>query len=416
MEFILYFNIIVSVLFFICYAYQVFYVFVPFFKKERPHKETKMHRYAVLICARNESAVIADLVNSINAQDYPSRLITTFVMADNCTDNTAEIARNAGAQVYERFNKQLVGKGYAMDVLLKNIHRDWGEDAFDAFVVFDADNVLCEDYITNLNVTFSDGYDIITTYRNSKNWGENWISAGYALWFMRESRFLNLPRHILSANAGVSGTGFMFSDKVLRETGGWPFHLLTEDIEFTINSVLRGYRIGYCHNGVFFDEQPVKFSQSFTQRMRWAKGVFQVFGRYGLDLFKGALKGDFSCYDMTMNLMPAVLLAFVSVLVNGTACFMSVITGRRLDVIGLGIAMWLYNMYTMFLAIGAVTLLTQWKRIYAPRHKKVMYLFTFPLFMMTYIPISIAALFVDVQWKQIAHTDSKNLSAIINTK
>lgn len=416
MNFLTGFNMAVSVLFMIFYSYQMLYIVIPFLKKQKTTPAAQDKKYAVLICARNEQNVIGQLIDSIKNQDYPKDKVTVFVLADNCTDATAAAARRAGAIVYERFDTSHVGKGYAMEALLGNISRDWGKHAFDGYFVFDADNILSTDFISRMNDVFCQGYDIVTGYRNSKNWGENWVSAGYALWFMRESRFLNLPRHLLSANAGVSGTGFMFSDRVLRETGGWPFHLLTEDIEFTVHSVLRGFRIGYCHNAVFFDEQPVKFSQSFTQRMRWAKGVFQVFGRYGLDLFKGALKGDFSCYDMMMNLMPAALLAFVSVLVNGTACFAGVITGRRLDIIGLSIVMWLCNVYTMFLAIGAITLVTQWKRIYAPRHKKVLYLFTFPLFMMTYIPISMAALFVDVQWKQIAHTDSKNLSAIINTK
>lgn len=413
MEFILYFNIIVSVLFFICYAYQVFYVFVPFFKKERPHKETKMHRYAVLICARNESAVIADLVNSINAQDYPSRLITTFVMADNCTDNTAEIARNAGAQVYERFNKQQVGKGYAMDVLLKNIHRDWGEDAFDAFVVFDADNVLCEDYITNLNVTFSDGYDIITTYRNSKNWGENWISAGYGLWFLRESEYLNHSRHLMGNSCAVGGTGFMFSNEIVKKQGGWPFHLLTEDIEFSIDNVLAGKKIGYCGTAQFFDEQPTKFSESYKQRLRWAKGYFQVFAKYGKTLIKKTIaRENFSCFDMSMSIMPAAVLAMGSFVLNIAVSLVGFLLGWDMSMLMESCLMSLVNSYLMLFLVGGITVITQWKDIHTAWHKKILYTFTFPLFMFTFIPIAICALFGNVTWQPIAHTQSASLATI----
>ena len=97
------------------YAYQLFFLAVPFTRKQEAHKPEVLHRFAILICARNESAVIADLLQSIQHQSYDQSLITTFVMADNCTDNTAEIARQNGAVVYTRFNKEKVGKGYALE-------------------------------------------------------------------------------------------------------------------------------------------------------------------------------------------------------------------------------------------------------------------------------------------------------------
>ena len=228
MNFLTGFNMAVSVLFMIFYSYQMLYIVIPFLKKQKTTPAAQDKKYAVLICARNEQNVVGQLIDSIKNQDYPKDKVTVFVLADNCTDATAAAARRAGAIVYERFDTSHVGKGYAMETLLGNISRDWGEHAFDGYFVFDADNILSTDFISRMNDVFCRGYDIVTGYRNSKNWGENWVSAGYALWFMRESRFLNLPRHLLSANAGVSGTGFMFSDRVLRETGGWPFHLLTE--------------------------------------------------------------------------------------------------------------------------------------------------------------------------------------------
>ena len=155
-------NFSLAVLFVLCYAYQFLYLAVPFLKKDKPHGPAKLHRYAVLISARNEAAVIGHLLDSIRNQDYPSDLVTTFVIADNCTDATAEVARQHGAVVYERFNRVKVGKGYAMNELLAHIDRDYGK-VFDGFFVFDADNLLEPDYITQMNRTFSDGYEIITS-------------------------------------------------------------------------------------------------------------------------------------------------------------------------------------------------------------------------------------------------------------
>ena len=202
------------------------------------------------------------------------------MVADNCSDNTASLAREHGAIVYERFNTQQIGKGYAMDYLTQRIARDYGKNRFDGYFVFDADNLLKEDYIEEMNKTFSDGYQIVTSYRNSKNYGDNWISAGYAQWFLRESKYLNNARMLLGTSCAVSGTGFLFSREIFKKNRGWKFYLLTEDIEFTVNSVINGEKIGYCKTAVIYDEQPTTFKQSWNQRLRWARvlsaGVLQV--------------------------------------------------------------------------------------------------------------------------------------------
>ena len=88
----------------LCYAYQFFYIAVSLLKKAKSHKTDKLHNYAILIAARNEQSVIENLIQSIKSQDYPQELVTVFVVADNCTDSTAQIAERAGAVVYERFN------------------------------------------------------------------------------------------------------------------------------------------------------------------------------------------------------------------------------------------------------------------------------------------------------------------------
>ncbi len=98
--------------------------------------------------------------------------------------------------------------------------------------------------------------------------------------------------------------------------GGWPFHLLTEDIEFTIENVTAGRRVGYCPEAVLYDEQPVRFKQSWAQRLRWSRGYLQVFRKYGGKLLSGMFRGSFSCYDMAMSIMPAAVLTGLSIVVN----------------------------------------------------------------------------------------------------
>ena len=404
-------NFVIAVIFFVCYTYQFLYIPVPWLRKARPHSPAKDNRYAVLICARNEQRVIGDLIASLRGQTYSQGLLSIFVLADNCTDDTAMVARVAGANVYERFNQVQVGKGYALQELLEHLEQDYPQ-GFDGYFVFDADNILAPNYVEAMNRTFSDGHDIVTSFRNSKNYGDNWISAGYALWFLRESRYLNHARFLLGTSCAVSGTGFLFSDGVLEACGGWNFFLLTEDIEFTIDNVVRGEKVGYAAGAVLYDEQPTSFAQSWRQRMRWSKGYLQVFRKYASELFSGIARGSFSCYDMTMNIMPAAVLTGVSVVVNIGAAIANATSGGSMAVLAVSVLQTLMSLYLTLFVLGAITTVTEWKNIRCAAWKKVLYAFTFPLFMLTYVPICIVSLFTKVEWKPICHTRVMTLEQI----
>ena len=404
MEVINLINFIVAIVIFVCCAHQYIYLFIPFLKRHKPHKETKMHNYAVLISARNEEAVIADLIESIKNQNYPSHLITVFVVADNCTDKTADCARQAGAVVWERFNKEEVGKGYALDFLLNQIKKTYPDDPFDGYFVFDADNLLDENYVAEMNKTFSDGHEIITSYRNSKNFGDNWISHGYGLWFLHEAQFLNRGRMRTGNSCMVSGTGYMISRELIEKNDGWKFFLLTEDIEFTADCIANGVKIGYCEHAEFFDEQPTKFSVSWHQRMRWVKGYFQVYKKYGRQLLsKVCKKGGFSCFDMLMSNLPAFILTMVATFAGLTLTILALLTAQDSVSALLCVGKFTVNTSAAMLVLGIYTTLTEWKHMHMAWYKKIGYMFTFPIYMLTYIPIAFVAMFKKVEWKPIAH-------------
>ena len=404
-------NQAIAVLFFVCYAYQFVYIPVALLRRRKRLPAAAPHRFAVLIAARNEETVIGDLLDSLHAQDYDMSLITVFVIADNCTDRTAAIASEKGAVVYTRQNKQAVGKGYALEALLAHIKSDY-PDGYDAYLVFDADNLLAPDFLTRMNESFSAGNEIITCYRNSKNYGSNWISAGYALWFLRESRFLNGAREALGSSCAVSGTGFFVSAKIIERNGGWKWHLLTEDIEFSANSILEGERISYTPTAVLYDEQPVTFRDSWNQRFRWAKGFYQVFWHYGARLAKGIAtnpKGSrFACYDMLMTIAPGMLLTIISVTFNAiiialaAAGLMS--TGVMVASSVSSICFCLMNYMVFMFMFGVLTTFVEWDSIHSTTGKKIRYMFTFPFFMLTYVPIALVALVKKCNWKPIKHS------------
>ena len=397
-------NLIVGVLFFLLYFYQIVYFFIPFLKKDKPHKETKMHRYAVLISARNEETVIGTLVQSLHHQDYPQELVDIYVVADNCTDNTAAAAKDAGAVVFVRNDMEKVGKGYALDYALGRIFSEKGEDFYDGFMVFDADNILDTNYISAMNRTFSDGHKIITSYRNSTNYGTNWITAGYALWYVRESAFLNHPRMLMGSGCAISGTGFLVHKDVIKRVGGWKFFLLTEDIEFSIANAIAGEKIAFCHDAVLYDEQPTTFKQSWTQRLRWARGFLQVFGKYGIKLWRNIFsKNGRTAYDMSMTIMPGIFAMLVVLIFDIIGAAMAINHGENIFPILLSLLQWACGVYLSLFLMGFVTTVSERRRIHTSKWKKLKYLFTFPIFQFTYMPISVVALFKNVEWEPTKH-------------
>ncbi|MFV0496940.1 MAG: glycosyltransferase family 2 protein [Candidatus Fimivivens sp.] len=421
LQFIVTFNLALFIFFTLSYLYQIFYAVIGVVRRpQQPAQAMKNHRYAVLIAARNERAVIAELIDSIKKQNYPRELLDIFVIADNCTDDTAAVARRAGVTaVYERFNHVQVGKGYALDHMLKGIARDYGDDAYEGYFVFDADNLLDENFVCEMNKCFDQGHRVLTSFRNSKNFASNWISAGYSLWFMRESRYLNYPRMRLGTSCAISGTGFLVHNDIIRKNNGWKHHLLTEDIEFSVDCVINGETIGYCPTAVLYDEQPCTWSQSWSQRLRWAKGFYQVFGRYHKKLIYGfAVKRQFACYDMFMTIAPALFISLTSVIVNGvfllTALLGSDVAPNMVSVATDAIFASIFNFYMALFLFGLLTTITEWKKIHASAYKKIFYVLTFPIFIFTYVPISIVALFKKIHWSPITHSINRAIEDMVH--
>ncbi|MCI1650031.1 glycosyltransferase family 2 protein [Bifidobacterium tibiigranuli] len=394
-------------------VYQVVCILAGLFSKQIGFPAAPMDkRYAVLISARNEEGVIGNLIDSIRAQTYPSALVDIWLVADNCTDDTASVVRAKGCNVVERFNTEQIGKGYALTYLLDHMIDTGVAENYDAYFVFDADNLLDAHYIEEMNKAFHAGFRILTSYRNSVNLSDNWVSSGSALWFIRESRFLNNSRMVFGSSCHVGGTGFMFSREVMQRNKGWKFHLLTEDLEFTMDSVLHGDRIGYCGTAILYDEQPVDFAQSWRQRLRWSKGFLQVFRYYGPALIQRAVRErDFSAVDFTLLVCPFTVLSVARLLLgclfaafgfvtwtSQLSSLVSWVTGGMLGALGM-------------MAIAALTILAERDHIGASNKELVAYVLSFPIYMFSYVPISFQAVFSKAEWKPIAHRGEENAAA-----
>lgn len=414
-------------------VYKVLFVIIGFFPpKKYKVNPIKTNKYAFLIAARNEEKVIAGLLESIHKQDYNKENITIFLVADNCTDKTKEVAISHGAIVYERFSDTEIGKGFALEYLTKHIDQDYGLSSFDGFFVFDADNLLKADYVSRMDDAFSAGHKVVTSYRNIKNFDTNFISASYGFHQYRNLRTLHNPRTRLNLSCTITGTGFLFASEIIKDTG-WRWRLLTEDMEFTIDAAELGYNVVYCSEAIFYDEQPTSLHMMMRQRRRWAKGFLQVFSSRHRSIIKhllfakkrktnqenkqSKLAYQFMFFDFYWHIFPYALVTFFWKILYYIALFIvSSIAGsdlvRLLGDIGRDILISL----GAFWAIGIVQILPvvilEWKQIYAKKVFKIIYMITFPFFDLFNIPISLAALFSRPDWKPIKHEDTRSIETV----
>lgn len=466
-------NNVIGIILSVIVIHKTFYFVIGMFwtRKFKPAKNK--HKYAICIAARNEEMVIKNLLDSIKKQDYPNKLLTVFVVADNCTDNTAKIACDNGAICYERFDSEHKTKGYALQYLFEKIEEDYGRDSFEGYFIFDADNLLKKDYISKMNDAFDSGEKIITSYRNTKNFDENWISSNYALHWIRSIRTNHRARSILRLATNIQGTGFLFSNEIVRD--GWKYTSLTEDRALTADAVAQGYRISYQDEAEFFDEQPVSLKVALRQRLRWSKGHLLAFAETGPYLFlnifcgKKFLKTDwnkgnsvkrnniglknralnllesirhrFASFDTLVQLTPISFInlcrwLLVSVIIYSCYSYSNGINNLAL----FGGSNWLVKLFrSMFnininvpasisaLFIGMVVTIFHrllyrigsyftniWLAVYLfiveddrikkiSFWKKVLYVFTWPIFDIIGRYTIYAALFMKVEWKPIPH-------------
>ncbi|MEE8704630.1 MAG: glycosyltransferase family 2 protein [Olsenella sp.] len=414
------FNFIILMFFTLAYFYQFVFLICGLVHGDVVlPKAKKNHSYAFVIAAHNEEPVIGNLVRSILTQKYDG-LIDCFVVADACTDNTFEEAQKAGAIAWSRNDLVRKGKSWVLDYAFNRILNEYG-DKYEAFFVMDADNIIAPNYVEIMNQAFDAGYLVCTSYRNSKNFDSSWISSAYATWFLREAKFLNNVRMMVGTSCAISGSGWLVSEKIIKGMHGWNFHVLTEDIQFSTFCCAHGIQIGYAP-AEFFDEQPVTFKASWTQRMRWTKGFYQVFFSYNRNLLSGIIKDRrFSSYDMLMTVAPGMILTLISAFVNGAYLIIGYFShgfiatqGELLMCVG-SLIMTFGSMYIVFWILGLITTISERKHIHCRKKWRIMTnIFTFPIFMLSYIPITVVALFKKVEWVPTKHDIAVNFDDVMS--
>ncbi|GAA0734603.1 glycosyltransferase family 2 protein [Clostridium oceanicum] len=403
--------------------YQLFISFFGIWRRKDKKKYDDKTKFALIVAAHNEQLVIADIINSLKMLNYNKKLYDIFVIADNCTDKTAEIARKNGALVYERCDKKRRGKGYALEWMFSKIYKM--ENKYDSVVIFDADNLVHKDFLKEMNQKVLQGYKVVQGYLDSKNPLDSWITGSYSISFWTMNRMFQLARYNLGLSSQLGGTGFCIGIDILKELG-WGATCLTEDLEFSCKLVLNGYKVGWAHDAIIYDEKPLKLAQSWRQRKRWMQGFADVFSRYFFKLMKRAVtKFSFTSFDCALySIQPivsifiglSVIIGFIKYIIGAVALvnnFSSVVSSINFNLSTIN-----FNAVTII-----VILLSLLQILYFPfilglekklSLKVILYYIVFPIYTITWFPISIQGILDKnkKEWNHTVHTRSMNIEEL----
>lgn len=370
--------------------------------KEKPLKVNKEHRFMAIIPAHNEEAVIGNLIESLKNQNYNKDLYDIYVIADNCTDNTARVSRELGAIVYERFDETKKTKGYALDWFLQQKIK---EDApYDAICIFDADNIVDKNFIKAMNKKLCQGEDVVQGYRDIKNPADNWITSGYALFYWTNHRFYHLARYNLGLSPMLNGTGFMVNFNIIKENNGWKTLTLTEDIEFSLQRILKGKRLGWATDAIVYDEQPTGFKQSWSQRSRWTVGHMQCIKEYTGKLAEEAKENkSMVTIDGLLYMIGSTPMFILTILLLLSNFVLYAVDGMTQAELISNLLRYLIPTFVLPSATAAFVMYLDGK----PIKPMIKGFFTYPLFMGSWIIINIKCLFKrETTWEKITHNRS----------
>jgi len=431
------FSIISYVIYLLFLHYVILAIAGIFTYKKYPQVEHK-NKFGLIIPAKNEESVIANLIQSVRKCDYPQELLDIFVVAHNCNDNTAKFARENNAYVYEYNNSNENTMGYAIRYLFSQIEKDYGTSNYDGFFIFNADNTFEKDYFNKMNDAF-EYYDkkyIISSFRQASNFNENFMTVMYGAYFATSCYLGARGRTLFNSSNRIFGCGYLFNSDLVKD--GWDYYSLTEDLEFSAREFMKGSEIRYCDDAVFYDEQPTTMKIMWRQRLRWARGVLIVSRRHFKSCVKSIFdknrKNRFAVFDMSTFLSRVItiivftfvlrmLLLLLTPLFNESLydaylywdnsksiihnLFVSNKTGALYSIVSGFISSYIMAMitYCLTMFIGR----NRFKSV--SLFKNICGIFLFPFFILSQFVLDIQALLSKgLIWKQIPHTGKKDFN------
>ena len=365
----------------------------------KPKKYNNKKRYCILIPARYESKVINNLLLSITKQTTKINPKDIYIIVESIKDKTVDIAKQYNMNIILRENLSLKRKGYALNdavtyILKKQIH-------YDAYFIFDADNILDKDFIKNMEKSINKGYDIGIGYRNTKN-SNTLVSASSALTFSMINTMLNERKNKYHNNLTISGTGYYIKGSIIEEWNSFPFHSLTEDYELTLYAILHNLTTTYNKKAIFYDEQPDNFNVSLKQRTRWVKGYFEARKKYINKISKSETKNDPN-FASKVNAFLGVT-PYIYIIIGLLIILVNILITKGITTFLCYLTIFLLLIYTVLSIFTIIMLKKEKNSLNISKSMKIKVIFYNPIFMFSYIICLLRTIFIkDIKWDKIDH-------------
>lgn len=365
----------------------------------KPKKYNNKKRYCILIPARYESKVINNLLLSITKQTTKINPKDIYIIVESIKDKTVDIAKQYNMNIILRENLSLKRKGYALNdavtyILKKQIH-------YDAYFIFDADNILDKDFIKNMEKSINEGYDIGIGYRDTKN-SNTLVSASSALTFSMINTMLNERKNKYHNNLTISGTGYYIKGSIVEDWNSFPFHSLTEDYELTLYAILNNLTTTYNKKAIFYDEQPDNFNISLKQRTRWVKGYFEARKKYINKISKSEIKNDPN-FASKVNAFLGVT-PYIYIIIGLLIILVNILITKGITTFLCYLTIFLLLIYTVLVLFTIIMLKKEKNSLNISKSMKIKVTFYNPIFMLSYIICLLRTIFIkDIKWDKIDH-------------
>ena len=396
---------LIQIVFLALGAYYFVISLFAFLPSKKEEKVNGKDSFALIVAAHNEEVVIQNMVESLKNLNYPKDKYEIFVIADNCTDNTASIAEEAGAKVYERFNQTERGKGFALEWMFEKIFNM--DRKFDYVAIFDADNLVDKNFLQEINKKTRLGEKVVQGYIDSKNPRDSWVSYSYSLSFWMVNKLYQTSRSNLGLSCQLCGTGFVVHTDTLQQIG-WQATCLTEDMEFTMRLALKNIKVAWATNAKVYDEKPISFMQSWKQRVRWMQGHADVASRFLLPLTKKAIKErtivPLDCGIYLLQPLRIITMGFVTVM----AWINMMYPNAHLIVWGL-LPQTAFNLFVVAQFLWGPLVMIVEKRF---NRNTILDFFIYSLFSLSWVPIAAVGMAKKNQrdWFHTMHTQSISIT------
>ncbi len=390
-----------QIMYYILFTINVIYAIhftIPFliglWKKSKPILQANQEsQFAILIPARNEEIVIGNLLDSLMHQNYPKEKYTIYVLINHCTDKTKAIAMEKGISIID-CPDSVKSKGDVLTYAFSQLQKE----SIDAYLIFDADNVVHPDFCSHMNISYQSGHEVAQGFRDSKNGKKNWLSGGYAIFYYIQNVFFHTRKNC-KISATLSGTGLMIS-KHMIDTYGYPMTTMTEDMEYSAFSITHNVPIDFVAKAITYDEQPTSFATSWKQRKRWTTGAYQCLCKYFKFLLKG--KNNFMSRLDLFYIFFSPLLQVLTCTVGFINIIYVILKYGFFNSLYRGLLMLLLT-YTVICLFAAFVVKYNGKR--PEQMRKAILLF--PIFLSTWIPIQFICLLKKVdKWEHIKHKEN----------